>query len=76
MVGRYPTAVGEVGYATAGWVDWYNDRQLHSWFSSANRVRTSPLGCPQTSGAANINAAQKPGHFVLGEVKCRLSPHE
>jgi hypothetical protein len=64
-------SVGEVEYATAGWVEWYNHRQLHSSLSSANRVRTIPLCCPQTPGAANMKAAQKPGRFVLREVKCR-----
>ena len=23
-------AIGDVEYATAGWVDWYNNRRLHS----------------------------------------------
>ncbi len=27
--GRYKT-IADVEYATAGWVDWYNNRRLHS----------------------------------------------
>ena len=27
--GPYKT-IADVGYATAGWVDWYNNRRLHS----------------------------------------------
>jgi hypothetical protein len=64
-------SVGEVEYATAGWVEWYNHRQLHSSLSSANRVRTIPLCCPQTPGAANMKAAQKLERFVLRKMKCR-----
>jgi hypothetical protein len=58
-------SVGEVEYATAGWVDWCNDRQLHSSFSSANRVRTSPLCCPQTPGTANMKSGTKAGTLRL-----------
>ena len=59
-------SLGDVEYATAGWADWYNNRRLHSSLGlpPADRVRTSPLRCPQTRGAASMRAAQKPGRFI------------
>jgi hypothetical protein len=60
-------SLGDLEYATAGWVDWYNNRRLHSslGYVPPDRVRTSPARCPQSRGAANMRAAQKPGRFTV-----------
>jgi hypothetical protein len=65
-------SLGDLEYATAGWVDWYNNRRLHSSLGlrPADQVRTSPPRCPQPGGAANMRAAQKPGRFK----RCRVLP--
>ena len=42
--GPYRT-IADVEYATAGWVDWYNNRRLHSGLGyMAPAERSSPLG--------------------------------
>ena len=51
-------SIGDVEYATAGWVDWYNNRRLHGtlgmmspWSSSKPTTRLSTeSGNPDRSG--------------------------
>ena len=44
--GPYKT-IADVEYATAGWVDWYNNRRLHSTLGNV-----PPLECEQAHYAA------------------------
>ena len=62
--GPYKT-IADVEYATAGWVDWYNNRQapLDPGQRPARRVRASPLRCPQPRAAPRIGAAENLGRF-------------
>ena len=57
--GPYKT-IADVEYATAGWVDWYNNRRLHSslGMTTTRGVRTSPLRCSQPRAATRIRAAE------------------
>ena len=64
--GPYKT-IADVEYATAGWVDWYNNRRLHSTLGQrpARRVRASPLRCSQPRAAPRIGTAENLGRFNL-----------
>jgi transposase InsO family protein len=46
--------IGEVEYATAGWVDWYNNRRLHSTLGM-----TTPMEFEQAHYAA-LNREPQP----------------
>ena len=47
--GPYNT-IADVEYATAGWVDWYNDRRLHGTLRDASRPSSTskPTTLPST----------------------------
>ena len=62
--GPYKT-LADVEYATAGWVDWYNNRRLHGSIGMvpARGIRASPLRCPPTRGATRMKAARNLGRF-------------
>jgi len=71
--GPYKT-LADVEYATAGWVDWYNQRRLHgSWHDQSHRVRNRPLRDPQPRAATRMRAAENLGRFIVGtEVTVRV----
>ena len=64
--GPYKT-LADVEYATAGWVDWYNNRQapLDPGQCPPRRVRASPLRCPQPRAAPRIGTAENLGRFKI-----------
>ena len=64
--GPYKT-LADIEYATAGWVDWYNNRRLHGSIGNgpASGVRAGPLRCAQARDAAHMRAAQKRGRFTF-----------
>jgi putative transposase len=70
--GPYRT-IGDVEYATAGWVDWYNNRfPRHPRLPHPGRVRTSPLRDPQPRAAPRMRAAENLGRFMLLAVSLAL----
>ncbi len=61
--GPYKT-LADLEYATAGWVDWYNNRRLHGSIGMVPPIeRASPLRCPQARDAAHMRAARNLGRF-------------
>ena len=62
--GPYKT-IADVEFATAGWVDWYNNRRLHGASAGPpGRIRASPLRCPQPRGSTHMRAAGNPYRFT------------
>ena len=63
--GPYKT-IADVEYATAGWVDWYNNRRLHGTLGMVSPLEfeTSPLRDPQPRAASRIGAARNLGRFT------------
>jgi putative transposase len=59
--------IADVEFATAGWVDWYNNRRLHSSLRQlpAHRVRAGPLRCSQARAATRMRAASNLGRLSL-----------
>ena len=64
--GPYKT-IADVEYATAGWVDWYNNRRLHGdpWQCPPSRVRAAHYADPQPRAATRIGAAENLGRFTI-----------
>ena len=58
-------SIAEVEYATAGWVDWYQQPKapLDTGERPTGRVRASPLRCPQPRAAPRIGTAENLGRF-------------
>ena len=70
--GPYKT-IADVEYATAGWVDWYNERRLHSTLGmlTPSEYEQAPLRCPQPRAAARMRAAENLGRFTeAGRLPC------
>ena len=64
--GPYKT-LADVEYATAGWVDWYNNRRLHGSIGMVppSRIRAKPTTlAPQARDAAHMRAARNLGRFT------------
>jgi len=69
--GPYKT-IADVEYATAGWVDWYNNRRLHSTLGNIPPVEheQAPLRCPQPRAATRIGTAENLGRFTGDRLTC------
>jgi hypothetical protein len=63
--GPYRT-IADVEYATAGWIDWYNNRRLHGHpcDDDSRGVRERPLRDPQPRAATRMRAAENLGRFI------------
>ncbi len=63
--GPYKT-VSDVEYATAGWVDWWEQptSARHPRNDHPERGRAGPLRCPHPAGAARMRAARDLGRFT------------
>ena len=63
--GPYKT-IADVEYATAGWVDWYNNRRLHSTLGMIPRSSTSkPTTLPSTESRTPYRSGREPGALQL-----------
>lgn len=63
--GPYKT-MADVEYATAGWVDWYNNRRLHGSLrhGQPRQIRGDLLLGPQQGAAPHMEAAENLGRFT------------
>ncbi len=61
-------SVHDIEYATAGWVDWYNQRRLHSSLGylspQSSRQPTTP---PSTESRNPYGSGREPGAIQIGE---------
>jgi putative transposase len=59
--GPYKT-LADVEYATAGWVDWYNHRRLHSSLGmlTPEEFEQAHYAAQQTADSTHMTAAQNP----------------
>lgn len=64
--GPYKT-IADIEYATAGWVEWHNNRRLHSSLGHDHpgRVRDRLLRHPQPRTGARMGTARRPGRFTV-----------
>jgi len=63
--GPYKT-LADIEYATAGWVDWYDNRRLHSTLGMSRPSSTSkPTTLPSSPRSAHMRAARNLGRFSI-----------